>query len=297
MVKFNTVIKVMDSYLIKCSNSEIREKLSQMSHEEKREKLLDILTTSEFRWYNRWWDSLQWQKEYVEEIKKDLEQSPTSEYYKELLERNEQQLIERENEGFDYEKYIFRKHEPKTYSSKGYTEGLDSESREVKAQEKVEYTETEELLFSSYMDIGYSSLNRKLWSDEEMSDGLKKSSASLSKAINKHKLTENTVLYNGGRRTDLKIGDKINFKGFTSTSYDIDVASDFQNGCLYKFLAPKGTPCFSMNGLFSDSGFQVEHECLLDKGLKGTIVGFDGYHRVSDMYWGWRDIPIVVVQL
>ncbi len=92
-----------------------------MSHEEKREKLLDILTTSEFRWYNRWWDSLQWQKEYVEEIKKDLEQSPTSEYYKELLERNEQQLIERENEGFDYEKYFFRKHEQKTYSSKGYT--------------------------------------------------------------------------------------------------------------------------------------------------------------------------------
>ena len=297
MVKFNTVIYMMDDYLMKCSNDYIRGRLSKIPHEEKQKKLFDILSTQEYHSYNYWWESYQVHKELVENYKKEVADNPNKTFFKEMLADNEKWLARADDMLFAYEKYIYRKHTPKTYSSEGYTEGLDNEAREVNAQKNVEFTNKEKNSLENYLVMGYSALNRNLWNGEKLEGWVEDFDNDLSSAMKKHKMTENTILYNGGRvQSDLKIGDKIDFKGYTSTSYDIDVATAFQNGCLYKFLAPKGTPCVNMNGLFSDTEFEVEHECLLNKNLKGTIVGFETY-RVDDIQWGFRDVPLVVVQL
>ena len=296
MVKFNTVIYMMDDYLMKCSNDYIRGRLSKMSHEEKQEKLLNILSEEEYFQYTYWWDNYQFHKKYIENIKNMLAQNPSSDFWKDMLSEYEEELVGLENEGFSYEKYIYRKHKPVTYSVDGYTEGLTSELREINAQKNIELSNKEKQSLDSYISIGYHPLNKRLWNDEELKDWMKEFDDNLSSAIRKNKLIENTVLYNGGHYPNLKVGDKINFKGYTSTSYDINVARTFQNGCIYKFLAPKDTPCINMNGFFSDTEFETEHECLLDKNLKGTIVGFETY-RVDDIQWEQVDIPVVVVQL
>ncbi len=287
MVRYDNILNVINGYVEKCSNNELKGRLEQMTFEEKKEKLLDILSTEEYANYKHYVNNLDWRKDYLENHEKQLKEHPDSEYWQRATEEQREAVKEYEDKILSYELKIFRKHEPKEYSLKGYNEGLSHEQNEINNQKSNNYTENELASLESYFTTGFHNINLLLWKDKSLDGETATKSRLLSKAINKNGLTQNTILYNGGHYPNGKIGDSITFKGFTSTSYDLDSAEDFEEGCIYKFLAPKGTPCFNanMNGI---SKYPNEHECLLDKNLSGTIVGFDGEYK---------GVPVVVVQL
>ncbi len=111
-----------------------------------------------------------------------------------------------------------------------------------------------------------------------------KSMEHLSNAINKSDgLVRNTMLFHGGQFDISKIvGDTITLKGYTSCSFQSNVA-DYsikeQEGVdelmyTYKLLLPRGTKgiCANDNSHGKLSRFPFENEFLLDKGFTGKIV-------------------------
>ena len=110
----------------------------------------------------------------------------------------------------------------------------------------------------------------------------------ISKSISKSPgLEVDTVLYHGVQDSHLvdihsRIGDNVRLNSFISTSYDKNIGMNYGEDIgnskrLYvKFLTPKKT-----NGICAnDNNVQLtdwkgEHEYLLDKGNKGTIVDID----------------------
>ncbi len=288
MVRYDNILNVINGYVEKCSNNELKSRLEQMTFEEKKEKLIDILSTDEYEEYKRSVHEIDLRNEYIESYKEWAEKSSEdSEYWQNRIKEEKEQIKETEEKILQYELKIFRKHEPKEYSLKGYNEGVSHEQNEINNQKSNNYTKNELNALKSYFKTGFHKVNFCLWRDEPLDKTTATKSRLLSKAINKNGLTQNTILYNGGHYPNGKIGDSITFKGFTSTSYDLDSAESFEEGCIYKFLAPKGTPCFNAN-MSGTSNFSDEHECLLDKNLSGKIVGFDGEYK---------GVPVVVVQL
>ena len=287
MVKYDYILQSVEEYVEKCSNRDLKNRLLQMDEEEKQEELRDILSTEEYSEYQFALKTIEREQKWLKQVEKQLKEHPNSDYWKEEVKDIKDSLKAKTEKVFQYEVQLFRKHEPKGYSLKGYEEGISNEKGEISNQESKKYSSTEEKALRSYFIAGYTSLNENLWEDEELSSSDSVKSRAISRAIHKNGLTQNTVLYNGGHYPTGKIGDPITFKGFTSSSFDKDTAHEFNNGCLYKFLAPKETPCFIAN-TNNCSHYPQEHEVLLDKDLHGQIVGFDGEYR---------GVPVVVVQL
>lgn len=293
MVKYNHIIMAMEDYIEKCSNKELKNRLDKMTNKEKDEKLKTILSTAEFYHYKRLFERLEQANRHLKDYENQLEKYGDSEFYQRTFTKSinelKKEISETEDDIFHYEVKIFRKHEPKeySYSQKDYHEGIEYEESEIKHQNENEYTEYERGALESYFMGGYGSLNEGLWNDKELDERDKRKSKSLSESINKNELSHDTIIYNGGHYPTGKVGDPITFKGFTSATYDFPTAVNFSKGCIYKFLAPKGTHCFNanMDGIARYGG---EHEVLLDKNLKGTIVGFEE---------DFKGVPIVVVQL
>lgn len=80
-------------------------------------------------------------------------------------------------------------------------------------------------------------------------------------------------------------GDKIKFKGYTSTSFQENVAKEFHNYSsvsselyyTYRILAPKGTKgiCANDESHGAMGSHPREQEYLLDKGSEATILDVD----------------------
>ena len=287
MVQYDYILQSMKEYVEKCSNKELKNRLHQMEEEEKQEKLRDILSTEEYSEYEQTRKAIEREEKWLKQVEEHLKEHPNSEHWQEEVKDIKDSLKAKNEKVFQYEVQLFRKHEPKGYSLIGYKEGIQHEKGEIANQKNKEYSSTETIALKSYFGSGYASLNGSLWADEKLSSSDSVKSRAISRAINKNGLTQNTILYNGGHYPDGRIGDTITFKGFTSTSFNKDTARGFNEGCLYKFLAPEETPCFIANAN-SYSHYAEEHEVLLDKNLHGKIVGFDGE------YMG---VPVVVVQL
>ena len=101
-------------------------------------------------------------------------------------------------------------------------------------------------------------------------------------------LLQDTVLFHGGKFDLSKmVGDEITLKGYTSCSFQENVAKHSikqQDGVFkeelmytYRILAPKGTKgiCANDDSQGTLSRFTFENEYLLDKGFTGKVVDID----------------------
>ena len=100
-------------------------------------------------------------------------------------------------------------------------------------------------------------------------------------------MLQDTTVYHGGKFDVSKIvGDKVKFKGFTSASFQMNVAEDSPSRMftdrgkfyVYKILLPKGSKGLCANDKSHGGSLTMvtgEQELLLDKGFEGSVVDID----------------------
>ena len=294
--------KIIEYILIKCSNDEIKDKLSRLSQEEKNEKLIGKLNPLEKKEY----DDLVNEQDFWSMIDEDTNhEDPTA-----IEELNRINGIL-----FDYEKRIYRgydldknKSNVPVYDVDDYVEDAfigmyDNNLGQVEIEQinhqrdTVSLSDNEKQGLRAYFGNEYKHINGEL--DERYGDGywnrLNKSEQdfyheknkvlvpSIDSAIDKNTgLTVSTILYHGTNDSNLinihtRIGDHIKTKGYVSTSFNRRVGEGYGSmpGCfVIQFLAPVGTKGLSANigGLTDELG---EHEYLLGRGQSGTVVDID----------------------
>ena len=315
--------RVLSNVEVKCTNREIRSKLKGMSQEEKFSLLSDKLNEAEDEHYkylvNRREDSLRVIEEYKEMRDKYLEKGDDT-----GVGLIDSFLKHHKGDEFDdaifyYEKRIMNGYKPKeqgtipSYDLSKYRNEKDTssefdtsidvrlgdiEKEQIGLQQGIGLTSDNYNALIDYFHNGYEMINSRLnngkkwngYSDSDKKDfnpELDEVENLLSDAIGKSKgLSEDTLLYHMGRFDVSKVvGDKVKFKGYTSSTFQYQVAngwSEFfddnaQPMYVYRFLTPTGTKgiCANDNTDFVLTHHREEHEYLLDKGLEGDIVDID----------------------
>ena len=305
----------------KCSNSEIKNKLSVMSDEEKYIGLKDKLNSAEIDHYNTVTSRLEMLKETIREYEEEVKKDPNS-FFKNFLSDFKKQQKELEKILFDYDKRIFngyrlREEKQVTVDESRFEIDDDFVDEDVdnfslgRIEEKnvdnqnFEFKNGELSSINSYFHSAYELLNSKLnngkrWNNLSKSERDSRASQlntmdkHLSNVINSSKgLVEDTVLYRNGRfDVSLIVGDRIKFKGYTSTSFQKHVAEDWDDtmeidenlgsiNYVYKILAPKGTKGICANDKkYELTTYPEEHEYLLGKDLEATIVDVDSENHI-----------------
>ncbi len=142
------------------------------------------------------------------------------------------------------------------------------------------YTKSELQAIEAYKGNAYIGINQSLLNGSQNNEYIQGYIKHLDKAIKKSTLSDNVVLYRGiGLKKDLVIGDIINGTNFTSTSTNIDVATDFAEKADHKkylltVRAPKGMPYLDVDGVLVDVGVNSnlrEYEYLMSRGKKFVV--------------------------
>lgn len=319
MVKYLSILKAMESYVVKCPTiAEKKRILANMSFEEKNERLDGVLNQGEKEWYKY----LIRKREYYEREKQetlDYYGSHSSQYRKIINEtlpqlyddifKLERKILEKEKNPKEppfVDEYLYRE-EVQSQNFNG-TEIGEIEQEQISLQEKENiFLDMDEFLYvSDYFSGGHRDINSKLndghiwnsYSDTErkhLEKNVNKSIRALTKYINRSTgLVDNTVVYHSGKFDVTKmVGDKVKFKGFTSASFQKAVADGFkftyhsfpkELDYTYKMLLPKGTKGLCGNAdsgqFFNVSSHMSEHEFLLDKGLEAQIISIDYDNKV-----------------
>ncbi len=318
MVRYNDIIKVIEDYVAKCYTlAQMKERLSLIPQDEKDSLLKNLMNDGEKQWYNRLRDNVQWNIRKIEDMtermkedtgkQKELDAQFIEEYkdtnasLQELMFQFERRIIEGNNKKHNTPpKFNIDDFKMENQFLDDHTDGA-VEDRQVDYQKSTDWTDEDISELRHYFGSGSRSLNSYLnngrhwnkFSDEEkahLEGELKERSKNLSKTLRKTKgLVEPTVVFHGGRFDITKeVGDKIKFKGFTSTSFREGIAEGFGEGSVpmplhytYKLLLPKGTKGFCghdssyPNSRGEPLGYGFEHEYLLDKGFEGDIVDID----------------------
>ncbi len=324
MVKYETILKAIDEYFVKCPTiSEKKIMLRNMSLDEKNERLEQVLNQGEKEWYKYLIANRDYYGRRVQEELED-EEGVNEEYYNKLTKevipqldddifKLERKILEKQKERLeppvvDESEYIMES--PIDTEKEHYGNVLigDVEQRQIYEQEAtLKFKDIDEFLnVKDYFSNGYQNINSKLnngktwtgYSEEEreaLSRQVNKEIRALTSAINRSTgLVDNTILFHSGYFDVTKRrGDKVKFKGFTSASFQKQVADDFkmsyhsfpkQLNYTYKILAPKGTKGLCGNasgsGILNLSGHGREHEFLLDKGLEAQITDIDYENKV-----------------
>jgi hypothetical protein len=282
---------------IKCSNLEIREKLSHLSIEEKKLKLKDKLNPAEKDDYDDILDELDCLSIFDEDSMDDDIRSEIMYYQDQLF-----QYDKRIYRGYDFDK---NKDNVPSYNLNDYKEEsphdsqddtiLPLEERQISIQEPLS-NHQEICLMSYFGNDDYKNINGELM-DNDYWNSLDETEQYYAHATNKHirngvdsairnskGLLENMVLYHGTGDSGLisihaRIGDHLTFKPYISTSFNKNVGENYKgDSFLVKFLVPKGTKGICANDTkFSNhlTDYVNEHEYLLGRGNKGTIVDID----------------------
>lgn len=306
-IKYSTIIKAIEKCL---TNQRIREKLGELSEEEKAEKVKELSNPAEYELYKRLTSSIKSCEEHIEKLHNKINggKFPIAfvESFKDSLKFEMNNLEKLKERVFKYEKRIFDskyvKREPSVvdYDLSDYSEEEQQET--VKAEigsverrllnnnSSVTLSDANIYSLKRYYGQGSYILNSKLnngraWnmmpsSEREAKKGeLKNMSRNLSNAIHKTKpLGEKVIVYRGGIFDVEKIvGDHIKFKGFTSTSLQKNVANTVGDWT-YRIALNENTRAM-MGNMEVDgeaiSGYPIEHEILLDKGFEGDIADID----------------------
>ena len=305
MVNIEDIIKVfnysIDNYDVKCSNREIKSKLSNMSDEEKMDALEGKLTLAEKDYYTHLVEERKNIMGYIRDHKKRREEYEKQGYKEEvefcdsLINEWESEVKDFEDAIFNYEKRIVRGHEikegaKKEYDLNKYTE--DNQFYDDDTDAEPRYGKLETKLINKQKNIGldnnqveclsdyfYSSrdLNSMLWGgdswnnlskDEKESkmERLNQLDKGLSEAINScPPTTEPMIVYHSGNFDVSKlVGDHLKFKGYTSASFQKSGATD-------------------MNTTFNGIDVNYTYRILLPTGSKGVCAN-DSNHRMTN-YW------------
>ena len=316
MVKYHTLIKTIDHY-IKCHPTipEKRQLLSGMSQDEKWEKLDNVLNQGEKEWYEKLLELREHTEKWIE--RERVNDNTIGSYYRELVDESLPQI---EADIFKLERKIFEK--PKTpkpipeinesdyqmeeqYPERRYNKIGELEQRQIDLQD-----ETVKFTFEDYLDVGhyfgegYQTINKKLYQGNDFMRGDKynpetrkktvrrvnQEIRTITSAINRTPgLVENTTVFHGGYFDVTKtVGDKVKFKGFTSTSYQRNIAEWMkflykpypdELFYTYKILLPQGHKGLCANGSIGKTltfaRVPREQELLLDKGFEGTVLNID----------------------
>lgn len=272
-MKYNTILQVIGEYVEKCwSKSQIQEKLSALTDEEKNKRLSELLNPLQFSIYKYW--KKQSEDSWIRN-KEDIKLA------KEIVFNVERKLFEKQKTtdiNVDYEKY-------------NALSEIENENRQIESQEKIKYTPKEISSLKSYFGPDYELINSFLYNygewnfrfgpetRKERTPFMNKKVNHISKAIKKNKTVESMTVYRGGMYDPSKgLGDTITFKGFTSCTFSEAESHQFltsSNRVLYRILLPKGTPCLAGNGKYNGtpiSSIEKEKEILLDKNFKGKVV-------------------------
>lgn len=295
------ISKSIISYFInKCSNDEIRGKLSGLSYDERKERLEGKMNPFEMEDY----DSIVNQLDFYGMFEDD-ELSPSMvddmKHYEDLL--------------FEYDKRIYRGYDldknvgnvpdvdVNSFAVENNHDAYDDtiyplEQSQINAQQELTQYQQECLMAyfgNDYKDINGELMNNSYWRDYD--DGEKRFLEVHNKSLrdgmdssirDSPGLLQDTMLFHGTGDSQIvnihnRIGDKINFKPYISTSYNEEVGESYKgdSGFLVKFLTPKGTKgiCANDTRYGELSEFQREHEYLLGRGNKGTIVDIDYDNR------------------
>lgn len=287
----------IQSIIVKCSNDEIKRKLSVLSVEEKLDLLEGKINPLEKEDYYNLLNELDCLSIFDddtmdEDIRKDIE------YYQEQLFQYDKRIYR----GYDLDK---NKDKVPIYDIDDYQEGIPQdindntilplEENQINVQQTLsDHQET--CLMAYFGNDDYRLINGELTDNDYWND-LDETEQYYAHATNKHirngmdsairnskGLVENTVLYHGAGDSRLisihsRIGDHLNFKQYISTSFNKNVGENYKgDNFLIRFLAPKGTKGICANDTKISNHlteYQNEHEYLLGRNNKGTIVDID----------------------
>lgn len=239
-------------------------------------------------------------KEYV---KWDIERHKrTIEEYTDLIFQYERRLFDgskpKEHHLIDYDEFKYAIEKQQHGDAKQNTIGKLEQAQIDSQKANVDLTEDEVNALISYYGNYGKDLNsyinkgaRWKYNDKDVQRRLKplydERIVNLSNAIDKSGgLLQDTTLYHGGMFDISKmIGDDIELKGYTSCSFQRNVAKlsikeqDDIDELMYtyKILLPKGTKgiCANDDSHGKLSNYTFENEFLLDKGFKGKVVDID----------------------
>lgn len=303
MVRYKTIIKIIDSYVTKCPTiAEMKDKLSQMSYEDQFEQLKEqgLLNPLEIEDYE---ESLKLMTKY-DGAKDNLNEKEQGL----LLEMYENRIKEKQDTLFSYGRRLFeglKRNEPpvvdksKYATDKQYDDMEDLSNKETigvleKAQiedQKIHYDvdsvgKDVYTVLNNYYSGSLTELNREIHNKqyiERLDQEEKKSVQDLDDAIGMSGgLLQDTVLYHGGVwDVHLNVGDHGKFKGYMSASFQKSVGEQFKNfysdGMTYIIYAPKGTKgvCGNDDSNGNLSNYIEEHEYLLPRNLGFTVLSID----------------------
>ena len=294
------------------SNDEIRVKVGRMTLEEKKSLLDDKMNPFEKRNYDDLYKDLEVWESVVEDEKSNGVENPYSaKELKKAIEgifNYEKRIIR----GYDLDKhkdkvpsYDLNDFNEEKYGDDGDVNIGSLEQSQLDYQEKHMYIDGEHILedkeVSSLKDYFgrksgqiNSQLSKKykngLWGEipsdmqKEWKEDNKNIIPNIDSAMKKSpNLEVNTVLYHGVQDSQIvdihsRVGDKVNLTSFISTSYSERVGKSYGENIggktLYvKFLAPKNTRGLCANDKhLTLTGYPTEHEYLLDRNQKGSIV-------------------------
>ena len=295
MVTEDIINKIFKEVLNKCKPlAQIRSELSDMSQEEKNEKLSSLLNGGEKEWYQGILERLETAREFNDSYRVKMFEDLAFQYERRILDgykKEDTPSIEYNLDDYELEKQ---------YNWQYQNEIGSTEETLINKQSNVTFSdESQGALFGYFGDIA-SELNSMLNNGKRwnrMSDSEKKEKKSRYNAIDKS-LQEafNTVdsigfpltVFHGGEFDVSKnVGDKVKFKGYTSSSFQENVAHSFSNYSTapselfysYKILLPSSAKGICANGKDRYGAPLTTHpseqELLLNKGLEATIVDID----------------------
>ena len=317
MVSKSIISKTFDYILIKCSNQEIMSNLSSMSVDEKRDLLKDKMNPFEFDDYNNILDEIEELKECYgdEELSvkgtfayKDYEylKSRLFDYEKRIFRGYDLNKNVENIPSFDIDDFISEEYDENNLTDIGVLEQAQIRNQ----QDNNLLMDTNHAdAFIYYFGSGYTDITGELmpntfrkknnindkegyWNSlgeetqrfyHEQNKGTIKL---MDESINKSDgLLQPTVLWHGTMNTQIvnantRLGDRINLKGYISTSFQTNVNEIYSQGrdaYVVKFLAPTGTKglCANDESMGSLTNYPNEHEYLLGRGNKGTVVDID----------------------
>lgn len=303
----NIISKIFDDLLeVKCSIMEIRSKISSLSIEERKEKLDHKLNPLEKKEYDKLLEEIDFWDNGVGKENMSPEQIKEIDGLREQLFKYDKRIYD----GYRLDKNMDNvpSYNLDDYAGDTFTEMYDNQ---IKAHEQAQIDFQNEnleinplgvLSLQKYFGDEYRHINGELnpkYQSQYLNGGYWENLSSDEKEIyhianqvyvkqidsiidESPGLVENTILYHGTNDTNLvdihtRIGDKLNLKGYISTSFNEEVGKGYGSmpDCfVIRFLAPKGTKgiCANTNGLTREP---AEHEYLLGQGNKGVVADID----------------------
>ena len=130
MVRYSTIVDIIEKHITKCSNDEVKAKLGMLTQEEIREKLEKHMNPAEMEDYEKTIGKVSYYKSLA------IKYSDEEEFFQNLSNKYAEKQ-------FQYEKRIFQGHKPHVPKPVDYdlSDYNGKEKTQINAQKEIEFTE------------------------------------------------------------------------------------------------------------------------------------------------------------